>query len=104
MGIPDLHHPGWTPPHCLSFNCTHHDRLWPGWRFGRMGHHFRLALQLQMIKSRPPLREVVLDSPFSFEQSQYHPCHLHLAVEELKYTPRSITRTPSQTPETISVA
>lgn len=46
----------------------------------RLGRHCQLY-HLQMIKSRPPLREVVLDSLVSFEQSQYHPYHLHLAVE-----------------------
>jgi transposase-like protein len=47
----------------------------------RLGRHC-LLFHRQMMKQRPQLREIVLDSFVSFEHSQYHPYHLHLAVDK----------------------
>ncbi len=47
----------------------------------RLGRHCQL-FHLEMMKARPRLREIVIDSFVTFEQSQYHPYHLHLAVDK----------------------
>jgi transposase-like protein len=46
----------------------------------RLGRHC-LLFHLEKMKRRPRLREVVFDSFVSFEFSQFHPYHLHLAVD-----------------------
>lgn len=46
----------------------------------RLGRHC-LLYHLEMLKARPQLTEVVIDSFVTFEHSQFHPYHLHLSVE-----------------------
>ena len=46
-----------------------------------LGRHC-LLYHLEMMKNRPRLEELVLDSFVTFEHSQYHPFHLHLAVDK----------------------
>ena len=47
----------------------------------RLGRHCQL-FHLEKMKARPSFRELVIDSFVTFEQSQYHPYHLHLAVDK----------------------
>jgi len=47
----------------------------------RLGRHC-LLFHLKMMKQRPRLEELVLDSFVTFEHSQYHPFHLHLTVDK----------------------
>ncbi|MFH1843381.1 MAG: hypothetical protein ABIF77_09235 [bacterium] len=47
----------------------------------RLGRHCQL-FHLEKMKARPKLPEVVIDSFVTFEQSQYHPYHIHLAVDK----------------------
>ena len=47
----------------------------------RLGRHCMLFHQ-QMMEDAPPITEVVVDGFESFELSQYHPFHHHVAVEK----------------------
>ena len=46
----------------------------------RLGRHC-LLFHGKMMKHKPSLKEAILDGFVSFEQSQYHPYHLHLVVD-----------------------
>ena len=47
----------------------------------RLGRHSMLFHQ-RMMQSSPPIKEIVVDGFESFELSQYHPIHHHVAVEK----------------------
>ena len=46
----------------------------------RLGRHCQL-FHLEKMKARPKFKKVVFDSFVTFEHSQYHPYHIHLAVD-----------------------
>jgi transposase-like protein len=46
----------------------------------RLGRHC-LLFHARMMKNRPKLQDVAFDSFVTFEQSQYHPFHFHVAVD-----------------------
>lgn len=69
----------------------------------RLGRHC-LLLHLQKMKRRPALHEIVFDSFVSFEFSQFHPYHLHLAVDKATtfipyFTDSEVRRSGRMTPE-----
>jgi len=47
----------------------------------RLGRHCLLFHQ-QMMRTSPPVKEIVIDGFESFEYSQYYPIHHHVAVEK----------------------
>ena len=45
----------------------------------RLGRH-AILFHAKLMKDRPPIEDVAVDGFVSFEQSQYHPFHFHVAV------------------------
>ena len=69
----------------------------------RLGRHCQL-FHLEKMKARPRFHEVVIDSFVTFEQSQYHPYHLHLVVDKDStfipyFTDSEVRRSGRMTPE-----
>jgi transposase-like protein len=69
----------------------------------RLGRHCQL-FHLEKMKIGPRFRELVVDSFVTFEQSQYHPYHLHLAVDRDSafiphFTDSEVRRSGRMTPE-----
>ena len=69
----------------------------------RLGRHCQL-FHLEKMKARPRFHEVVIDSFVTFEQSQYHPYHLHLAVDKEStfipfFTDSEVRRSGRMTPQ-----
>jgi hypothetical protein len=69
----------------------------------RLGRHCQL-FHLQKMKARPRFRELVIDSFVTFEHSQYHPYHLHLAVDRDSafipyFTDSEVRRSGRMTPQ-----
>lgn len=69
----------------------------------RLGRHCQL-FHLQKMKARPEFKEVVIDGLVTFEHSQYHPYHIHLAVDRETtfiphFTDSEVRRSGRMTPE-----
>ena len=69
----------------------------------RLGRHC-LLFHLEKMKARPEFKEVVFDSLVTFEHSQYHPYHIHLAVDRETafipyFTDSEVRRSGRMTPE-----
>jgi hypothetical protein len=69
----------------------------------RLGRHCQLV-HLDRMKAAPKIHEVVIDSFVTFEHSQYHPYHLHLAVDKNTafvpyFTDSEVRRSGRMTPE-----
>ena len=68
----------------------------------RLGRHCQL-FHLQMMKAAPRLSSIGIDSFVTFEHSQYHPFHLHLAVDResafvAHFTDSEVRRSGRMTP------
>jgi len=71
----------------------------------RLGRHC-LLFHLEKMKRRPRLIEIVFDSFVTFEYSQYHPYHVHLAVDRASgfipfFTDSEVRRSGRMTDEQI---
>ena len=69
----------------------------------RLGRHCQL-FHLEKMATRPRFSEIVIDSFVSFEHSQYHPYHVHLAVDRASafipfFTDSEVRRSGRMTPE-----
>ncbi len=69
----------------------------------RLGRHCQL-FHLQKMKARPKFKEVAFDGFVTYEYSQYHPYHIHLAVDKETafipyFTDSEVRRSGRMTPE-----